>query len=411
MAIALLAHASGPALASTLGWRGGRDWVCAPAVVAPRVPAPSLARSTAVASTAAPSSIVAPAPRVTPVVGGRKTLAHRTVPASPTSRPSTAAALGRKRSRETAGIEAVPAQSAAAERAAVQRPRKRTLFTSSEGRGEEEAPFATVSEALPVIDVVIVEEEATVEVPSMMETAAALMVAEEVGGATVEEAAAADEGAEAQDVEMAPAEVPSAEEAAEGATEEIAEEIAEEAPEGSAEEAAEGSAEEAADEGGEEANEEAAEEVTDEAAEEPAVDVPSGPLTSAPRRPSGISFRSPPQSSPPLAMVAATMPPMPPLQDSTVVAEPVMTRATVVSVPSLLRTTSAVMTDLSLPEATSSDDLEELYASLHEEGGSSASAPLDEDSKTVIEQLREFLLLDVRPRGWPRGARSNRIWR
>ncbi|PQP94675.1 uncharacterized protein Pyn_03848 [Prunus yedoensis var. nudiflora] len=94
-------------------------------------------------------------------------------------------------------------------------------------------------------------------------------------------------------------------------------------------------------------------------------------------------------------MVAATMPPAPSSQDSTVVAEPVVTRATVASVPSLLRTTSAVRTELSLAESTSSDDLEELYANLHEEGGSSASAPLDEDSKTVVERLREFLFLGV----------------
>ncbi|XP_021809585.1 uncharacterized protein CG45076-like [Prunus avium] len=273
--------------------------------------------------------------------------------------------------------------------AAPQRPRKRTLFTSSEGRGKEEAPPAT--------DMVIVKEEATVEVPFVKEAAVAHMVVEEAGAAeaTVEGAAAVEEVAEALDAEIAPAEVTPAEEAAEGTAEEIAEEVAEEAAEGAAEEAAEGAAEEAVDEGDEEANEEAAEEATDEATEEPAVDVPSGPLTSTPRRPSGISFCSPPQSSPSLAMVAATMPPMPSFQDSTVVAEPVMTGATVVSVPSLLRTPSAVMTDLSLP-VTSSDDLEELYASLHEEGGSSASAPLDEDSKTVIERLREFLLFDVR---------------
>ncbi|XP_021822575.1 uncharacterized protein LOC110763990 [Prunus avium] len=268
--------------------------------------------------------------------------------------------------------------------AAVQRPRKRTLFTSSEGRGEEEAPPTTVSEAPPVI------EEAMVEVSFVKKAAAAHMVVEEAGAAetTAEEAATAEEVAEALDAEIAIAEVPPAEEAAEGVTEEIAEKVAKEA--------AEGVTEEAADEDGEEAHEEAAEEVTDEAADEPAVDVPSGPLMSAPCRPSDISFRSPPQLSPPLAMVAATMPPMPSFQDSMVVAESVMTRATVVSVPSLLRTTSAVMTDLSLPEATSSDDLDELYASLHEEGGSSTSAPLDEDSKTVIEWLWEFLLLDVR---------------
>ncbi|PQP98090.1 uncharacterized protein Pyn_40212 [Prunus yedoensis var. nudiflora] len=47
-------------------------------------------------------------------------------------------------------------------------------------------------------------------------------------------------------------------------------------------------------------------------------------------------------------MVAATMPPAPPSQDSIVVAESAVAGATVVSVPSLLRTTSAVMTELSL---------------------------------------------------------------
>ncbi|CAL8113188.1 unnamed protein product [Prunus armeniaca] len=46
-------------------------------------------------------------------------------------------------------------------------------------------------------------------------------------------------------------------------------------------------------------------------------------------------------------------------------------------------------------ETTSSDDLEELYASLHEEGGSSASAPLDKDSKAVVERLQEFLFFGV----------------
>ncbi|CAL2240270.1 unnamed protein product [Prunus armeniaca] len=44
---------------------------------------------------------------------------------------------------------------------------------------------------------------------------------------------------------------------------------------------------------------------------------------------------------------------------------------------------------------TSSDDLEELYASLHEEGSSSTSAPLDEDSRAVIQRLREYLFLGV----------------
>ncbi|PQM39669.1 uncharacterized protein Pyn_01834 [Prunus yedoensis var. nudiflora] len=96
--------------------------------------------------------------------------------------------------------------------------------------------------------------------------------------------------------------------------------------------------EETAEEAAEEAAKEAANEGVEEAIEEAAADVPVEPLPSAPRCPCGIVFRS---------------------------------------------------------ETTSSDDLEELYASLHEEGGSSASAPLDEDSKTVVERLQEFLLLGV----------------
>ncbi|PQP98280.1 uncharacterized protein Pyn_26111 [Prunus yedoensis var. nudiflora] len=211
------------------------------------------------------------------------------------------------------------------------------------------------------------------------------MVVEEVGAAeaVVEEAVTAEEVVEVLDAEIATAEVPPAEETAEEAAEELAEETAEEA------------AEETADEGGEEAIEEEAEEATEEAAEEATADAPVEPLPSAPRRPRGIAFRSPPQSSLQLAMVAATMPPAPLSQGSTVVAESVVTGGPVVSVPSLLRTTSAVRTELSLVETTSSDDLEELYASLHEEGGSSASTSLDEDSKTVVERLREFLLLGV----------------
>ncbi|PQQ05220.1 uncharacterized protein Pyn_08972 [Prunus yedoensis var. nudiflora] len=77
----------------------------------------------------------------------------------------------------------------------------------------------------------------------------------------------------------------------------------------------------------------------------------------------------------------ATDTPSPPLVSSTVLPEVVV--AEVLAAPS-----AAV-------ETTSSDDLEELYASLHEEGGSSTSAPLDEDSKAVVERLREFLFFGV----------------
>ncbi|KAH0973971.1 hypothetical protein GBA52_015870 [Prunus armeniaca] len=90
------------------------------------------------------------------------------------------------------------------------------------------------------------------------------------------------------------------------------------------------------------------------------------------------------------------MPAAPRSQDSTVVTE--LTLGPPVS--------SMVLTELVVAEAPSApsaaevrdlllDDLEELYASLHEEGGSSASAPLDEDSSAVIEKLREYIFLGV----------------
>ncbi|PQM38286.1 uncharacterized protein Pyn_39215 [Prunus yedoensis var. nudiflora] len=50
---------------------------------------------------------------------------------------------------------------------------------------------------------------------------------------------------------------------------------------------------------------------------------------------------------------------------------------------------------LAVEETTSSDDHAELYASLHEEGGSSAPAPLDEDSRAAVERLRDFLHMGV----------------
>ncbi|PQP94785.1 uncharacterized protein Pyn_25132 [Prunus yedoensis var. nudiflora] len=62
---------SGPPRSSTL------------AVAVRKVTSPPSAGTTAVASTAAPSSTAVPTPRTTPVVGARKTLAHRTVPSSP----------------------------------------------------------------------------------------------------------------------------------------------------------------------------------------------------------------------------------------------------------------------------------------------------------------------------------------
>ncbi|CAL2276282.1 unnamed protein product [Prunus armeniaca] len=85
----------------------------------------------------------------------------------------------------------------------------------------------------------------------------------------------------------------------------------------------------------------------------------------------------PPRSSLSLLAVAVSMPAAPRSQSSTTLTE--------------LAAVEAIATD----GTTSSDDLEELYASLHEEGGSSASAPLDEDSRAVIQRLREYLFLGV----------------
>ncbi|CAL9021241.1 unnamed protein product [Prunus brigantina] len=81
------------------------------------------------------------------------------------------------------------------------------------------------------------------------------------------------------------------------------------------------------------------------------------------------------------------MPPVPSPQESVAVTALAVVEAAVTDAPSPPPVSSA--------ETTSPDDLEELYASLHEEGSSSASAPLDEDSKAVIERLREFLLCDA----------------
>ncbi|CAL9018318.1 unnamed protein product [Prunus brigantina] len=96
------------------------------------------------------------------------------------------------------------------------------------------------------------------------------------------------------------------------------------------------------------------------------ITVPIEPLPSPPYRPRGIVFRSSPRSSLPLSRR-----PPPPM---------------VASHLNFL---------FHFQETTSSDDLEELYASLHEEGGSSALAPLDEDSRFIAEKLREFLFFGV----------------
>ncbi|CAL9001122.1 unnamed protein product [Prunus brigantina] len=114
------------------------------------------------------------------------------------------------------------------------------------------------------------------------------------------------------------------------------------------------------------------------------VEIPSAasavPTSSTPRRPSGIVIRSPPRSSLPLSKAIAIDAPSPPPASSTVLTELVVAEA--------LGAPSAA-------ETTSSDDLEELYAIFHEEGGNSALAPLDEDSRVVAEKLREFLFFGV----------------
>ncbi|CAL2259844.1 unnamed protein product [Prunus armeniaca] len=119
------------------------------------------------------------------------------------------------------------------------------------------------------------------------------------------------------------------------------------------------------------------------------------PLPSAPRRPAGIVIRSPPWLSLSLSAVAVSMPAAPRSQDSMVVTELKLGPP----VSSMVLTELVVAEAPSAPSAaegtSSSDDLEELYASLHEEGGSSASAPLDEDSSAVIEKLREYIFLGV----------------
>ncbi|CAL8167783.1 unnamed protein product [Prunus armeniaca] len=83
--------------------------------------------------------------------------------------------------------------------------------------------------------------------------------------------------------------------------------------------------------------------------------------------------------------------------DSTIVTELAVVEAIATDAPGPPPVSSTILTELVVAEApgvpsaaegiTSSDDLEELYASLHGEGGSSASAALDEDSRAVIERL------------------------
>ncbi|PQQ18292.1 uncharacterized protein Pyn_39112 [Prunus yedoensis var. nudiflora] len=89
-------------------------------------------------------------------------------------------------------------------------------------------------------------------------------------------------------------------------------------------------------------------------------------------------------SSPlPIAPVNVLMPQMPLAQESTVVTELAVVEAFVVPPAAEVR-------------ARPSEDLAELYGSLHEKGGSSTSAALlNEDSMTAIERLRDFLHMGV----------------
>ncbi|CAL2255597.1 unnamed protein product [Prunus armeniaca] len=99
------------------------------------------------------------------------------------------------------------------------------------------------------------------------------------------------------------------------------------------------------------------------------------------------------------------MPAVPRSQGSSAVTELAVVEAIATDALSPPPVSSTILTELVVAEApsalsavegtTSFDDLEELYGSLHEEGGSSASAPLDEDSRAVIQKLREYLFLGV----------------
>ncbi|CAL9030050.1 unnamed protein product [Prunus brigantina] len=90
-----------------------------------------------------------------------------------------------------------------------------------------------------------------------------------------------------------------------------------------------------------------------------------------------------------------SMPPAPLPQESVVVTALAVVEAAVSDAPSLPPVSTELVVSIQISLFPMPDDLEELHASLYEEGGSSASAPLDEDSKAVIERLREFLLCDA----------------
>ncbi|CAL8992756.1 unnamed protein product [Prunus brigantina] len=294
---------------------------------------------------------VAP-PRLTmPAAGGSR------VTASPSARPAAAvltaastprapvaAAAGRKRGRDTAGaegavVEAAPVREVVVEMAPPPRPRKRALLVFSEGEDEGDVPPAVVCEAPPVAEELAVEEEAAEEVPAPEEVVQEAADLEETTEARVEEETEEEEDEE--DEEMI------------------------------------------------------------EAEERPGTEEPVASLLSSymffffvRRMPLTNRFVfQPPRSSVPLS------------QDSVVVTALPVAESANMDAPSPLPVSSGVLTEIvvvggsgtssAVEEAASPDDLESLFASLHEEGGSSALAPLDEDYKAVLERLREFLLCDA----------------
>ncbi|CAL8991915.1 unnamed protein product, partial [Prunus brigantina] len=307
-----------------------------PAAGGSRVTASPSARPAAAVLTAAST------PRAPVAAGARRTLAQRTVPLTSPAQP---VAAGRKRGRDTAGaegvvVEAAPVREVVVETAPPPRPRKRALLVFLEGEDEGDVPPAVVSEAPPVAEELAVEEEAAEEVPASEKVVQEAADIEETTEARVEEEA--EEEDEEEDEEMIEAEE-------RPGTEETVVELSD------------------------------SEVPTEEQAQTAPVEVPAAVITvptstaTAPARPSpSIPRRGPGISS----AVEVSSYSLLPLCASYLVI-------------------SLIFAYFCPPEAASPDDLESLFASLHEEVGSSALAPLDEDYKVVLERLWEFLLCDA----------------
>ncbi|CAL2277909.1 unnamed protein product [Prunus armeniaca] len=357
-------------------------------------------------------------------------MVHRTVPSPPLVRPSPAAdeywfsrilssiflsfvanfilsleALGRKRSREasiteTTAAEAVPVGSAAGEVEVPEPPRKRVLLILSEGEDEEEVPpvagvavdAEVVAAEAPVVEETIAEALGTEAAVTELAVGEGIVTEATTGEAAVAGATAGE--AEATTVEMVVAEVPSAEAAAVEVP--SAEAAAAESPFAAL----------------------TGPPFALAAVPSLAAMVPVGPSPVTPRRPRGIVIRSPPRASLPLtvavvsAAVAVTQEPL--AEDDIAVIEPLAT-ATLILTPTAsvsmsmpqppFSQESTVMTELAVTETSvvppaaeelaTSDDLTKLHASLYEEGCSTVSDPLVEDSRAAVERLREFLFLGV----------------